>query len=44
MMGNRIKQTTSLPILIDGAEKEAKELKFQTKLLRNHMRKLKFGE
>jgi hypothetical protein len=40
MMRNRIKQTASLPILIDSAEKAAKELKLQTRLLRKYAQKI----
>lgn len=43
-MRNLTKTKVSLPMLIEGAETEAKELKFRTRSLRNYVRKLKFGE
>jgi len=40
MMRNSTKASVSLPILIDCAEKAAKELKLQTRLLRKYVQKI----
>jgi hypothetical protein len=40
MMKNLMKQKVNLPVLIDDAEKAAKELKLQTRLLRKYVQRI----